>query len=417
MDTGARGSADPALVHAIARAKTAARAALPVEPIANDASGVPASRGATARGDALEGTLARAVSQRGGDSAVALHVVGATLQREMAITASDLDKEISTSKALKANFGLAKSTRLFTAIRDGVADYQHAAKKGKSSAAARARQLEVLEALCARFLKTHRSDKRAARDGIVDKLWIEINKEQMALTRSQAQDIYQGNVESSKKQVSATETDPGKKFGFKALTSDGKKVALDHKRAIDPGNKGPDREARIATLMHDKGVSKAEISAISIFSTGDFVYINPVTVNSKSWLEEQKSSNADDAWTQMAPVKNSRYRGATGGPLEGHQRSDGWWIGADQELKEEGSLHTAVALQGLLKIDPYLKEVYRGSRFTEKDWGDKGLQAGKTFAFGSLTSSSKDKDRALDFLYGLNSGSVGSIESSCSKPG
>ena len=387
MHTGARRPADPALVHDTARAKSAAPAApAPAEHIGDATAGLPVSPAATARGDALDGILARAVAQRAHDAGVVRHDVGATLQRRIKTKASDLDKHVSTSQTVKGAFGkTSESTRVFAAIRDALSLYQSVARKGKSDLATQAQQLGVLDDLCTRFLNQHGTGKRRA---IVDRLFKQINKERRAVSQLQAQQIYQENVKSSKQPVGANETDPGKTFGFKALSSEGRKAATKHDLAVDPGNQGPKRPERIKTLQQDKGLTDAEISAISIFSTGDFTYINPVTANPVAmswenevvnpWLVNQRKGNSDDAWTQLD----------------------------DQTIKEEGSLHTAVALKGLLKMDVYPGETYRGARFTPEAFKGMGLAAGKTMPFGTLTSSSKVEKKALNFVYGLASGAV-----------
>ena len=136
------------------------------------------------------------------------------------------------------------------------------------------------------------------------------------------------------------------------------------------------------------GLTDAEVSAITIFSAGDFTYINPVTANPVAmnwenevvnpWLVNQRKDHPNDAWARLD----------------------------DKTVKEEGSLHTAMALQGLLKMDPYPGETYRGARFTPEAVKAMGLRPGKTMPFATLTSSTKDKDIGINFVYGLGSGAM-----------
>ena len=160
MHTGARRSADPAVVKAAVPAKPAARAASPSERIGNAApvlGDFPAPRRA---GDALEGILARAVEQRAGDTDVALHVEGATLQRVVTLKAKDLDTHISTGawQTVKGGLGATSKSKLaFVAIRDALSVY-HGGKLGLKG---RVTQLGVLAGLCEGFMKEHPStDKR-----------------------------------------------------------------------------------------------------------------------------------------------------------------------------------------------------------------------------------------------------------------
>jgi hypothetical protein len=357
MHTGARRSADPAVVTAAAPAKTAARAApAPAEHSGNTAPALPVSPGATARGDALGGTLARAVAQRSHDAGVARHDVGATLQRSIATKASHLDKHIST-------FGKAsEATRAFVAIRGALSAYHSAAKRG-SDLKTQASQLEDLEKLCEDFVMQHKADKRRK---IVDGLSGEVTEERKAVSQLQAQLRYQRNVEG----------DPqGDPFALQALSQHGRRGAVDHTVAYAEPKRRPGepmREQRIETAQKKHGLTAAEISAITIFSAGDFSYINPSAVNSSSWLEANKA-NAKDDWGQLD----------------------------DNTIKQEGSLHAAVAMQGLLKLPRYEGWTYRGARFTRQEFESKGYAPGKPIAFGALTSSAKEEDAALTFLYGL----------------
>lgn len=142
-------------------AATLARAVPPVEDKANGATGFPVSAGATARGDALGATLARAVSQRARDIGAARHDVGATLQRTNATKASHLDRHIST-------FGEAReSTRAFVAIRRALSVWHSMVHFGEAFET-QAAQLERVADLCADFVTQHDADKRRQ---IVDELY------------------------------------------------------------------------------------------------------------------------------------------------------------------------------------------------------------------------------------------------------
>lgn len=74
----------------------------------------------------------------------------------------------------------------------------------------------------------------------------------------------------------------------------------------------------------------------------------------------------------------------------------------DKSLKEEGSLHAAMALQGLAKMDRYTGETCRGARFTPEESKEK-FAVGKQSSFSSLASPSSDKAVALEFAHGLTS--------------
>ena len=303
------------------------------------------------------------------------------VQRVLATQPSDLDHFISTMDVIKGGVGkTSEPKRGFAAIRSALSDYQSEAKKGKADPEIQAGRLAIVDALCTRFLKEAPRDKK--RRPIIDRLLDEIGSERAALSRLQGQQIYQGNVENSSPDgsapIAADETDPAKKFAFQGLGETGKLVATDY-------NSGEQRDRR-KKLEEEKakyGLTAAEISAIAIFSAGDFRYINPATANSSSWLASNKASLAD---------RNERYIGVD-----------------DKTLKEEGSLHTAVALQGLAKMERYKGESYRGARFTPKEFNEK-FAVGKKTSFTTLASSSFDKGVAVDFAHGTGVGTKPTAE-------
>ena len=337
---------------------------------------VPEDKGGTARQDVRSRTGAReagsmsqlvALQRTAGNRAVAgvLAARRTPVQRRMQTTPSDLDKLLSTADAIKSAVGKSSEEKTaFAGIRKALADYQSMARKGKGGLELQAARLEAIDLLCDRFIKDYPGDRR--RRTAIMKLQDDIAGERASVTQQQAQGIYQGNVENQSK--------PG---GFKALSSFGKMGATDHKLEIaEPGAQGPKRDERIKAFKAKYKLTDAEISAITIFSAGDFSYINPVTANSSSWLASQKKDTTD-AW----------------GTLD------------DRTLKEEGSLHTGMAMQGLNKIDPYPGETYRGARFTPEDFEGR-FAVGKTMSFTALSSSSKNEDIALNFIYGLSAGST-----------
>jgi hypothetical protein len=293
----------------------------------------------------------------------------APVQRIVATKPSELDKYLSTGDVLKGAFGKSSEPKkAFVAIRRALSEYRSEADKGDADLEMQSQRLEVLDILCTRFLAENAQDKK--RRPIIHRLLDEVGMERSAVSKLQGQGIYQENIKSSKRPVAAGETDPGKKFGFQALTEMGRRGAMDHSVSM-----ARDRAEKIKEAKGKYGITDAEVSAISIFSAGDFNYINPATANSDSWLASQKAKSKD--------IKDVD----------------------DKTLKQEGSLHTAVAMQGLAKMEAFKGETYRGARFTPDEFSDK-FSIGKTSSFTSLASSSSDKDIALNFAHGLSSGPV-----------
>jgi len=318
------------------------------------------------------------------------------VQRRIATTPSDLDKFISTVDMVKTGLGKGSDrTKSLSAIRDALAEYRSADRKGLTDPQVQAGRLAILDALCTRFLKENPEDKK--RRTIVDRLLNEIASERVAVSRAQAQLVYQRDIENSTPESMGLpkgtpgprkpgwqrtqDADPTKKFAFQALSDAGKAGATNY-------DVGSDRHRRAGVEEEKKkyGLTDAEIAGITIFSAGDFKYINPATANSQSWLGAQKE--------QYKSPKGKR-----GGERFADMTEDR----GNRTIMEEGSLHTAMALQGLKKMDPYKGETFRGARFTPEQFKDR-FQIGKKTNFTTLTSSSFDKDVGLDFVFGTGSG-------------
>ena len=101
---------------------------------------------------------------------------GPVLQRTISTKPSDLDKFISTADMIKGGLGKADDRKKdFSAIRDALAEYRSADKKGQTDPEIQARRLAILDTLCTRFLKENREDKK--RRPVIDRLMDEIAAE------------------------------------------------------------------------------------------------------------------------------------------------------------------------------------------------------------------------------------------------
>ena len=260
----------------------------------------------------------------------------ALVQRELATRPGDLDPLLGSGGKLKAAFG--RST--FAAVRGALVGYRNALRNRASDA-----QLDALleiEQRATEWLNAHRrttdpldSRRRAALTALLD----EVAAEQLALGRSAAQGQYLSNVNAAS---------GDKPFALKALTE---RPILRNKAARLAAN-----DAAAAA-----GITEAELKAIQIFSQNDYAYINPATAANAVWLE-----------------------GANKAVLKEHGK---------KTVVEEGTLHTGVALQGLLKLPVHTGRTYRGERRMDPDL----YKVGQVIAPLSLVSTSKALDRAEYF--------------------
>lgn len=321
-----------------------------------------------------------------------------TLRRRLATTPSDLDKFISTVDVIKRGVGKADArTKGFSAIRTALAEYGSADKKGVTDPEIQSRRLSILDALCTRFLDENPQDTK--RRPIVDRLLDEIASERAAVSRVQAQQVYQRDIENATPGgmrfpagpagprmpgwQRTQDADPTKKFAFQALSGEGKAGATNYDIGSDR-----DRRQRIESEKKKYGLTDAEVAGITIFSAGDFKYINPATANSQSWLGAQKADmKGKERFADMTEERGNKT------------------------IMEEGGLHTAMAMQGLNKMERFKGETYRGARLTPEQFKEK-FQSGKKTNFTTLTSSTFDKEIALDFVFGSGSGTKPRAEQS-----
>lgn len=348
--------------------------------VSNRAPRLPSVSRATPVTNPLHGAILE-LQRTAGNRAVAglLSQGQVAVQRVLATKPSDLDKFISTVDLVKGGIGKASEHKKgFNAIRSALSEYQSEVKS-RTDPEMQARRLAILDVLCTRFLKDNPGDIK--RRAIIDRLLDEIGYERAAVSQVQGQEIYQGNIASSSPgsgvPVSSEETDPAKKFAFQALSQEGQQGATNY----DIGERR-DRRQKVEEEKAKYGLSEAEISAITIFSAGDFKYINPAVANSPKWLASNKAKAIEDA---------------KGGTPDRFTGAD------DKTIMQEGSLHTAVAMQGLAKMERYEGESYRGARYTPEEFKDKFAVGGKT-KFTTLASSSHSKDIALDFAHGTGTG-------------
>ena len=272
----------------------------------------------------------------------------------------------------------------FAAIRDELKSYQRDITKyaddPKKLVQNQLDHLQQLQKWCTDYLergkKAKETSQQTSRRLLVEKLHNEIAGELASLSQQESMKRYQDSIlQSGVDQVDSpiveNPTTKSKNFGFRALSADAKEGATNY-RLGDRSN----RKDAIEALSKKYGLDAAEISAITTFSAGDYKYINPVTANSQEWLDSQK---------EKADKKDDRFQNVD-----------------NATIREEGSLHTAVAVRGLKRLPRFRGESYRGARFTPERFVQE-IQLGKKAQFKSLSSSSYDKDVALRFVHGLSS--------------
>jgi len=275
-----------------------------------------------------------------GNRAVTMLVGRAGVQRAPQAKPSDLDHLVlrpgEKRKGLFANSSFAK-------LAKAVSAYKAAGAEGKLDAMHRVESL-ALEWLNAHSAGADPFDRR--RRAEVEALLAEIDAELVAHAREQAQGRYMENIENA---WGLAQPDP---YALQHITGFSQMQVT--------GSMKPEQE----TLRQELGLTVPEVAAIKIFTGQDYKYINPTTANNPAWLEGSKTQN------QLQ--------------------------GTNEALFEEGTLHAGVAMQGLAKIAPYDKPVYRGASFPK---ASVKLDVGQLISFNSFASASKLESKAEEFAY------------------
>lgn len=134
------------------------------------------------------------------------------------------------------------------------------------------------------------------------------------------------------------------------------------------------------------GLSEAQWTAIRVYTSGDYRYINPVLINAPAWLAS--GMNPDDPmgevlgnWASSIP----ELRAELNKPEEFLKK-----------LKQMALEHSAMIIEGLKKLPPFKGKSYRGeSRPQSVYQGD--YQPGKTIEKGHFLSTSKESSQSMTF--------------------
>lgn len=239
--------------------------------------------------------------------------------KEIPVTGKDLEKQV---KLLEKTVALLhKETRSKTSesraaalmIRSAATRIVFELENGPNPPAKHIQRLKrVVDAANAVTIRAHVHREKNAAD---DKA-LQDDAARVAATKQQAEAIYV--------QAGRRELEPDK--NFKSLSNPARSLAFnDVGKQFNQEN--VDRAKRWRDHAKALGIPEAEAAAIATFTENDYSYINPATANNDTWLK--------------AATPNMR-------------------AGTRSAAKEEGALHTAMALQGLAKVPVWTGTSYRG---------------------------------------------------------
>lgn len=258
----------------------------------------------------------------------------------------------------------------------------------------RARVLGDLDALCTEWVNSHaRSEVPGdlARRQTIMKLLDSVATLRRHQSQQDAEERYMRDMTSSKKAPSPTP--------FKAISSSAKMAKGQAPR-------------RAAKAIEGAGISPAEAAAIVTYTAADYKYINPSVANSRSWLEAQQGSEGLEGMSGLLAEKRETKKSVGGRVASSVRKRLGLaskppassatsMSGGAKTVREEGSLHAAMAIKGLRKLPAVTKDTYRGTRISGAKF-QADFSVGKVFTFAALGSSSWDRNVAVDFSHGLS---------------
>ena len=186
--------------------------------------------------------------------------------------------------------------------------------------------------------------------------------------------------------------------------SDPRSSPEDHLRGLQPELFLHTERSRSRASAVSMGLSAAELAAIQTYSAQDYRYINPATANDPAWLAVNFPDLADKPDKSLEEWQELQDQLASAGQTLDQRMAD---RGTNLRTKrEEGGLHTGVALQGLQKMPVWKGTAYRGEcidgkrfypRFVKK--GDGFAPRNPTFTWKTITSISKSEHAARSFAF------------------
>jgi hypothetical protein len=145
------------------------------------------------------------------------------------------------------------------------------------------------------------------------------------------------------------------------------------------------------------GLTKADVLAIKMFTSGNFDYMNPAVASQRDRVDKKDAQGNKIDW-----MDSRRANWELQNPPDANDTQatkDAKWEAAKKSMYEEGSLHAAMLLQVTQKLPPQKGDVYRGLRMEAHDFNST-YRVGKVFTFECFASSATSETVARGFAEG-----------------
>jgi hypothetical protein len=376
------------------------------------------------------GRVKAAVGMRGSKRSVADKVEGqaAKAQSATVVTVADLEKQISNLESMMG--------KLSKAHQPGDSAGQRAASQVQAAANRILGNLPDQDSKASKVLgRTYPAQVRRLRR-VVDESQLILDEVRVESSRRQAQDIYleAGRTANAGQQGALTKLTVRHLFdqapdrpapnaevaaylaehGFRSYEDAFEDALSQTASNPDSGTEGQLQRMQPQLFKHAErsrsrtsatamGLSAAELAAIQTYTAQDYRYINPAAANDPGWLAANFPDLADqpnkslEEWAELQDLL-----AAEGQSLEQRLAERQKQLTA---FREEGGLHTGVALKGLRKMPPWKGLAYRGENAEGKRFypryvrhGDSFLPRNPTFSWKTITSISKSEVAANTFM-------------------
>lgn len=305
----------------------------------------------------------------GGNKATADTIAAATKPLDpMAVTAEEMKQHLGRSYS--GNLPGGQST--YATIHKALQAYEKTATSSRVDEKT-AKALLQLNGLCTRWINEHgrSTDPRdAARGRLIRTLADDMPRQQMEVSKRQALKVYLDALVGEGPSPLQAATQGARSTG-KAASTPMTQADVENAKGLG-GDVAAKRQARV-DLIASTGITPAEQSAIGVYSTEDYNYINPATANSEPFLEDRRTKTAKyDLANPFRALDN-------------------------KTVMDEGRLHAGVAMSGLKKLPAHQGLAYRGEtrdvgRFAQVD------AVGKETELTTFTSTSTKPEVAANFL-------------------
>jgi hypothetical protein len=276
----------------------------------------------------------------------------------LAIKAEDLGSTGGMGK-IKAVVGMSDYTKL----REALDEFHHTPSlKRRGELVARMREL------AGRWLKANASGKSSGNSDRVRK----VTELLAALDEEEGVLAQQGGYMAKLKKPGAFEwlSAPSAMFGAKPAEE------LAAGKLGARGTSGLTSES--SQLMHEHGLTEADLAAIRIYSLDEFKYINPALAGNRGWLQGA-------AGKVMRP-------GAAGDRVKNKTATDADW----NKMEAEGLEHAGMVKSALEKLPLYPRATFRGEQLTQAE-ADQRWTEGASFTTNYFYSTSRNEQIAAHF--------------------